>query len=66
LFRINVEKDGVQRLELLPLKLGFAEVRRALDPERKKIMYRMELLSSELGTHFERHDDRLVCAINKL
>jgi poly-gamma-glutamate capsule biosynthesis protein CapA/YwtB (metallophosphatase superfamily) len=66
LFCLNVEKDGVQRLDLFPLKLSFAQIQRAVDPERKKIMHRMELLSSELGTHFERHDDRLVCTINKV
>jgi poly-gamma-glutamate capsule biosynthesis protein CapA/YwtB (metallophosphatase superfamily) len=63
LFRIDVDKCCIQRLELFPVKLGFAEVRRAIDPEKTKILKRMELLSSELGTQFDRRDDRLVCAI---
>ncbi|BBL81018.1 capsule biosynthesis protein [Rubrobacter xylanophilus] len=61
LFRVEVGEEGLlRRLELFPVRLPYARVRRAVGEEAEAIMGRMERLSAEMGTRFERAGDRLL------
>jgi poly-gamma-glutamate synthesis protein (capsule biosynthesis protein) len=48
------------RLELLPVVLTYARVRRATGTTLQAILQRVQSLSAELGTRLRRHEDRLV------
>lgn len=60
LFRVSLESGELRRLELFPVSLSYASVALAGGVERAEILARMERLSAELGTGFERRADRLV------
>jgi poly-gamma-glutamate synthesis protein (capsule biosynthesis protein) len=60
LFRVSVEGGDLKRLELFPVVLPYARVELAKDGEREAILDLMQNLSAEMGTTFERHEDRLV------
>jgi poly-gamma-glutamate capsule biosynthesis protein CapA/YwtB (metallophosphatase superfamily) len=60
LFRVSVEGDDLERLELYPVILPYARVELATGDERKAILDRMVNLSAEMGTALERSEDRLV------
>lgn len=60
LFRVEVGEEGLRGLELFPVRLPYARVRRAAGEEAEAIMERMERLSAEMGTRFERAGDRLL------
>jgi poly-gamma-glutamate synthesis protein (capsule biosynthesis protein) len=49
-FLVEVEAASLRRLTLIPVRLGFAEVRLALPHESREICARMTKLSAELGT----------------
>ena len=59
LFRVCVERSTLRRLELFPVTLPYARVRLARGAEQAAILDRMEGLSAEMGTAFERRGDRL-------
>jgi poly-gamma-glutamate capsule biosynthesis protein CapA/YwtB (metallophosphatase superfamily) len=59
LFRVGIEGGEPRRLELFPVRLRYARVGPATGSEREEILDRMELLSGELGTGFDRREDRL-------
>ena len=60
LFRVSVEGGDLERLELYPVVLPYARVELARGAEREAIMDRMVDLSAEMGTAFDRREDRLV------
>jgi poly-gamma-glutamate capsule biosynthesis protein CapA/YwtB (metallophosphatase superfamily) len=60
LFRISVEGGDLERLELYPVSLPYARVELAKGDERETILERMVSLSAEMGTTFDRREDRLV------
>jgi len=60
LFRVSVEDGALERLELFPVILPYARVELARGTEREAILDRMVSLSAELGTAFDRGEDRLV------
>src|ERR671917_1770452 len=60
LFRVSVEGGDLRRLELFPVSLPYARVELAGGAEREAILDRMVSLSAEMGTTFDRHEDRLV------
>jgi poly-gamma-glutamate capsule biosynthesis protein CapA/YwtB (metallophosphatase superfamily) len=60
LFRISMEDGDFRRLELFPVVLPYARVELARDEEREAIFALMEALSAEMGTFFDRREDRLV------
>ena len=60
LFRVCVEDGDLKRLELFPVVLPYARVEVATGAERKAILDRMVGLSAEMGTTFDRREDRLV------
>jgi poly-gamma-glutamate capsule biosynthesis protein CapA/YwtB (metallophosphatase superfamily) len=60
LFRVSVEGGDLERLELFPVALPYARVELAKGAEREAILDRMVGLSAEMGTSFERREDRLV------
>ena len=60
LFRVSVEGGETRRLELFPVSLPYARVELARGDERGAILDRMVILSAEMGTAFERREDRLV------
>ncbi len=60
LFRVSVEDGGLQRLELYPVVLPYARVELARGAEREVILDLMVDLSAEMGTTFDRREDRLV------
>ena len=60
LFRVSVEDGELRRLELHPIVLPYARVELAAGDERSAILDLMQDLSAEMGTTFERHEDRLV------
>ncbi len=60
LFRLSVEGGELRRLELFPVTLLYAQVKRATGAEREAILDRMQSLSTEMGTAFVRRGDRLV------
>ncbi|MEW6635850.1 MAG: CapA family protein [Actinomycetota bacterium] len=60
LFRLSVEDGELRRLELFPVSLGYACVGLARGREKEEILGRMERLSAEFGTTFERREGRLV------
>lgn len=60
LFDVSVEAGELLRLELFPVYLPYARVELARGIERAEILDRMVSLSSEMGTTFDRREDRLV------
>src|SRR5918997_852888 len=60
LFRVSVEDGALERLELFPVILPYARVELARGTEREAILDRMVSLSAEMGTSFDRSEDRLV------
>jgi poly-gamma-glutamate capsule biosynthesis protein CapA/YwtB (metallophosphatase superfamily) len=62
LFRVTMEGGNLQRLELFPVVLPYARVELARGEEREAILRLMQDLSAEMGTVFERREDRLVLA----
>ena len=60
LFRVSVDGGEFRRLELFPVVLPFARVELARGGEREAILDLMQDLSAEMGTTFERREDRLV------
>jgi poly-gamma-glutamate capsule biosynthesis protein CapA/YwtB (metallophosphatase superfamily) len=60
LFRVSVEGGALGRLELHPVVLPYARVEQARGTEREAILDRMVGLSAEMGTAFDRREDRLV------
>jgi poly-gamma-glutamate capsule biosynthesis protein CapA/YwtB (metallophosphatase superfamily) len=60
LFRISVEGGDLKGLELFPVALPYARVELARGDERGAILGRMVELSAEMGTTFDRREDRLV------
>jgi poly-gamma-glutamate synthesis protein (capsule biosynthesis protein) len=60
LFCVSMEGGSLQRLELFPVVLPYARVELAHGDERGKILDLMHKLSAEMGTVFERREDRLV------
>ena len=60
LFRVTVGGGELRRLELFPVSLPFARVELARGDEREAVMDLMQDLSAEMGTTFERREDRLV------
>ena len=60
LFRVSVEGGALRRLELFPVALPYARVELARGAEREAILDLMLRLSSEMGTTFDRREDRLV------
>jgi poly-gamma-glutamate capsule biosynthesis protein CapA/YwtB (metallophosphatase superfamily) len=60
LFHLSIEGGEFRRLELFPVVLPYARVELAAGDEREAIMDLMQDLSAEMGTTFERLEDRLV------
>jgi poly-gamma-glutamate capsule biosynthesis protein CapA/YwtB (metallophosphatase superfamily) len=60
LFRLSTEDGELRRLELFPVVLPYARVELAAGEEREMILGIMQDLSAEMGTTFERREDRLV------
>ncbi len=60
LFRVSVEGGDLKRLELFPVFLPYARVELARGAERGAILDLMVSLSAEMGTTFDRREDRLV------
>src|ERR687893_416194 len=60
LFRVSVEEDAFECLDLIPVKLSYARVDLATGSERETILDRMERLSAEMGTVFARREDALI------
>jgi poly-gamma-glutamate capsule biosynthesis protein CapA/YwtB (metallophosphatase superfamily) len=65
LFSVSVEGGDLRRLELFPVSLPYARVELAKGDERETILDRMVSLSAEMGTAFERREDRLVLEIGR-
>jgi poly-gamma-glutamate capsule biosynthesis protein CapA/YwtB (metallophosphatase superfamily) len=60
LFCVSVEGGELRRLELFPVVLPYSRVELARDEERRAILDLMQNLSAEMGTIFDRREDRLV------
>jgi len=60
LFKVSLEGGALRRLELFPVRLRYARTGLATGTEREAIFDRMERLSDEMGTVFDRREDRLV------
>ncbi len=60
LFRLSMRGGELGRLELFPVSLPYARVELARGEERETILDLMQALSAEMGTVFERREDRLV------
>ncbi|MCA1688306.1 MAG: CapA family protein [Actinobacteria bacterium] len=60
LFYVSVEGGDLGSLELFPVVLPYARVELARGSEREAILDRMVSLSAEMGTAFDRREDRLV------
>jgi poly-gamma-glutamate capsule biosynthesis protein CapA/YwtB (metallophosphatase superfamily) len=60
LFRVSMEGGELRHLELFPVVLPYARVELAGGDEREEILGLMQDLSAEMGTVFDRREDRLV------
>jgi poly-gamma-glutamate capsule biosynthesis protein CapA/YwtB (metallophosphatase superfamily) len=60
LFHVCMEGGNLRRLELFPVALPYARVELAKGTEREAILNHMVGLSGEMGTAFDRREDRLV------
>jgi len=60
LFLLSMNGSDLERLELYPVSLPYARVELARGEEREAILERMASLSAEMGTVFDRSEDRLV------
>lgn len=56
-FGVEVSKKGFERLTMIPTKIGTFQVNRAVNPDKKESLERMQLLSRELGTQVEIEGD---------
>lgn len=65
IFMADVEPQGVRELRMLPVRLGYAVVNQAAEPDQTEICDRMTALSAELGTAVERTDSILRVPIRK-
>jgi poly-gamma-glutamate capsule biosynthesis protein CapA/YwtB (metallophosphatase superfamily) len=64
-FFVDLDAQGVRGLYMVPVRLGYAVVNRALGADLEAICTRMCALSAELGTHLERSDSALRIAVRK-
>lgn len=62
LFMLRFDQGRLRRIELVPVRLGLAQVALARGEDFEAIAARMERLCAELGTPLERQADRLVYA----
>lgn len=60
LYLLEVDRRGVRRLELVPLRIRHARVERARGIEADRIFRRLQRLSGPMGTRLERRGDRFV------
>jgi poly-gamma-glutamate capsule biosynthesis protein CapA/YwtB (metallophosphatase superfamily) len=60
LFKLMFDQRRLQRIELVPVKLDFAQVALAHGEDFAAIAARMEMLCAELGTTLERRANRLL------
>ncbi|MFQ5844172.1 MAG: CapA family protein [Planctomycetota bacterium] len=60
LFVLTVARDGVRRLELVPLRISDMQVNRARGADLRATLLRMTRLSADLGTVVEERGGRLV------
>ncbi|MDP8950033.1 MAG: CapA family protein [Actinomycetota bacterium] len=60
LFHVSVDDGDLKRLELFPVVLPYARVEIATGAEREAILDHMVNLSAEMGTTFDRREDRLM------
>jgi poly-gamma-glutamate synthesis protein (capsule biosynthesis protein) len=58
LFRLNITKSGVKKIELIPVYISEMQVNLAKDNLAKKILNHMKKLSAEFGTEVEIMDNR--------
>lgn len=59
LFLVTFDGSKLTRLDLIPVTLTLAEVRRAQEPDRSAMCQRMQTLSAEFGTRFSDLGGRL-------
>ena len=58
-FLLDADADGLRKLSVVPVLLGFAEVRRATHDEADALCVRMTEQSSNFGTRFTQNGDGL-------
>jgi poly-gamma-glutamate synthesis protein (capsule biosynthesis protein) len=59
LFRLEADRAGVRRIDLIPVDIRHRQANRAVGVEREAIAGRIERLSAELGTSIHHEGDRL-------
>lgn len=63
LFLVECNKEGIQRLRLIPVLIGLFQVNQAKGKEAEEIMKRMQRLSKEMNTTFKVQDGELILQI---
>jgi hypothetical protein len=63
LFRLEVNRSGVRRVEVLPIRLGSSRCSMAKGEDKEDILSRIDVLSRPFGTGFEVERDRAVLKI---
>jgi poly-gamma-glutamate capsule biosynthesis protein CapA/YwtB (metallophosphatase superfamily) len=64
LFNVFVDKKGIKKLELIPVRIDFMQVNKAKMEDYKETVDRMKELSSQFGTEFKEEDDKLTVELN--
>lgn len=65
LFKTFITKDGIQKIELIPVCISEMQVNLAKDDLAQKILNHMKKLSAEFGTKLEIKDDHGIIKIEK-
>lgn len=65
LFRINLSKDRIHQIELIPVYISEMQVNLAKDDLAKKILNHMKKLSADFGTEIEIKEDRGIIFVKK-
>ena len=61
LYFIVASKDGIEKLQLIPIKIANMQVNKAVNPEKINILNRMQMLSKEFGTAISDSGEILDC-----
>lgn len=64
LFLVECNKQGIQRLRLVPVLIGDFQVNQAKGEEAKEVMKRMQRLSKEMNTTFEVQNGELILQVH--
>jgi hypothetical protein len=65
LFLVHITREGIEKIELVPLLIHLCQVNKAEGPVFDEIFERIKRLSGAMGTEVKREGDRLVIDVTE-